>query len=364
MKTITPYKLINLFYQKKIDNFFGVPDSVLKNLVSIINPKKNIICANEGLAVSMAIGNYLAKKKICAVYMQNSGLGNAINPLISLAHRSVYSIPMILIIGWRGHDGKSDEPQHNTKGKITKKILNLLNIKNVTLSSDHDINKLAKLLEFSKNKKVPVAVLIKSGILSKTKNYRFNNNFKVARSNFFKILLSNLPKESRIISSTGFNSRELYQIRKKYNLENGKDFYLIGGMGHTFALSLGYALKSNKKTICIDGDGSLFMHLGSLVMLKKFNLKNFKYILLNNQCHESVGSQKTYSENINFKNLATLFNFKKYCEINNEKDIRNVLEKFLKYNESSFLLVNIKNKSMENLGRPKNFKKIKNLFIK
>jgi len=147
--------LINLLKKNNSDFFTGVPDSVLKELSSSLqstNKKKHIIATNEGAAVSIGIGHYLSTKKIPIIYMQNSGLSNALNPLISIAHEKVYSIPLILIIGWRGSPRVKDEPQHNVKGKITEQILKLLNIKYTILRSTSDINKFDKQIKSAKKK--------------------------------------------------------------------------------------------------------------------------------------------------------------------------------------------------------------------
>ena len=365
MTKIDPKKLLKLFNSNEIYNFYGVPDSLLKNFVSIIKDKHNFICANEGLAVSMAIGDYLASKKLNIVYMQNSGLGNAINPLISLADKKVYSIPLFLVIGWRGHDEKSDEPQHNSKGKITKKILNLLNIKYQVLEKENDMSKIEKLIKFSIQKKRVVALVVKPNTFIKSNLNFYKNKYVLKRYEVIKSLLHIAPKNSRFISSTGFNSRELYQARLDINHRKGKDFYLVGGMGHTLSLSLGYLnrLKTNN-LFCIDGDGSLIMHLGSLHMMHSLNLNKIKYILFNNLCHESVGSQKTNSDKIDFKKLSEIFGFKKFFKIKNNKDVNTVLRKFVEEKKSCFLLANVKNESLQNLLRPKNLIKIKNFFCK
>ena len=167
--------LINLLKKNDIDFFTGVPDSVLKELSSLLqseNKKKHIIATSEGSAVSIGIGHYLSTKKLPAIYMQNSGLSNALNPLISIAHEKVYSIPLILIIGWRGSPRVKDEPQHNVKGKITEKILKLLNIKYTILRSASDLNKFHKQIKLAKKNKSIVACLIEQGTLEKTKKIK------------------------------------------------------------------------------------------------------------------------------------------------------------------------------------------------
>ena len=170
---ISTEKFFSFLKKKNVDFFVGVPDSVLKYFIKILHGKNHIIAANEGSAVAIGIGNYLSTKKIPLVYMQNSGLGNAINPLISIAHKKVYSIPLLLMIGWRGAPSKfKDEPQHNLKGKITIKILKLLNIKYCILDNEDDYKKLNDLINFSLKNKTPVAFLIKNNsLINKKKNF-------------------------------------------------------------------------------------------------------------------------------------------------------------------------------------------------
>ena len=258
--------LINLLKRNNSNFFTGVPDSVLKELSYFLQKKtkkNHIIATNEGAAVSLGIGNYLSTKKIPCVYMQNSGLSNALNPLISIAHEKVYSIPLILIIGWRGSPSVKDEPQHNVKGKITESILKLLNIKYTIIRSNTDLKKFDKQIKIAKKKNAIVACLIEQGTLETTKKVNKKKDFyKLDKEFFIKTLLQTLEKNTKIISSTGYNSRELMYLRDKYKIINSSDFYMVGGMGHTASVALGYSLSSKKKTICIDGDGSVLMHLG------------------------------------------------------------------------------------------------------
>ena len=359
--------LINLLKKNNTNFFTGVPDSVLKELSSSlqnVNKKNHIIATNEGAAVSIGIGHYLSTKKIPAIYMQNSGLSNALNPLISIAHEKVYSIPLILIIGWRGSPRLKDEPQHNVKGKITEQILKLLNIKYTILRSVSDINKFDKQIKSAKKNKSIVACLIEQGTLEKIKNTKKKKDFyNLDKELFFKTLLENLKKNTKIISSTGYNSRELMYIRKKYKFNNTKDFYMVGGMGHASSVALGYSLSSKNKTICIDGDGSLLMHLGSIKTAGTFANKNFKYILLNNNTHDSVGGQSTYSNDIDFEKLSKSLGFQKFYSINNQKNVKKIIKKFLSEKNLSFLEVKVTNSKIKKLTRPTDLIKIKNQFI-
>ncbi len=359
--------LINILKKNQSDFFTGVPDSVLKELSDSLqkkNKKNHIIATNEGSAISIGIGYYLSTKKVPIIYMQNSGLSNALNPLISIAHKNVYSIPLILIIGWRGSPRIKDEPQHNEKGKITKQILKLLKIKYTILRSKSDLKKFYKQVNSAKKSKSIVACLIERGILKKSsKILKKQDYYKLDKEYFLKNLLMNLQKKTKVISSTGYNSREIMYLRKNFNLRNGKDFYMVGGMGHTSSVALGYSLSSKKTTICIDGDGSFLMHLGSIKTAGTFANKNFKYILLNNNTHDSVGGQNTYANDINFKNLSKSLGFKYFYSIKNKTNLKKNIKNFLSKKGLSFLEVKVTNSKIKKLPRPINLIKIKNQFM-
>ena len=358
--------IINLLEKNNTTFFAGVPDSVLKEFSSSLKKNKNhIIASNEGAAVSLGIGHYLSTKRLPCIYMQNSGLSNSLNPLISIAHNNVYSIPLILIIGWRGSPKVKDEPQHNVKGKVTRKLLKLLNIKYTILRSNKDLNKFDKQIKFAKKNNSIAACLIEQGTLEKSSKVRTKKDFyKLDKEFFLKTLLENIPDKSKIVSSTGYNSREIMYLKNKYKLNKTKVFYMVGGMGHTSSVALGYSLSSKNKTVCIDGDGSFLMHLGSIKTAGTFANKNFKYILLNNNSHDSVGGQSTYADNINFEKLSKSLGFKKFYSIQNKLNIKKNIKSFLNSNKLSFLEVKISNSKIKKLPRPDNLIKIKNEFMK
>ncbi len=359
--------LIKTLKNNNINFFSGVPDSVLLELSNHLkNKKKNehIIAANEGAAVSLGIGHYLSTKTVPCIYMQNSGLSNALNPLISIAHKKVYSIPLILIIGWRGSPKIKDEPQHNVKGKITENILKLLNIKYTIIRSIADLKKFNKQIKIAKKNSSIIACLIEQGTLEKTKEINEKKDYyKLDKEYFLKTLLKTIKKNTKIISSTGYTSRELMYIRDKFKVKKNSDFYMVGGMGHTASVALGYSLSNKKNTICIDGDGSFLMHLGSIKTAGNFANKNFKYILLNNNSHDSVGGQSTYANNINFEKLSKSLGFKKFYSIKNFVNLKKNIEKFLFNKSLSFLEVQVSNSKIKKLPRPTDLIKIKNLFM-
>ena len=139
---------------------------------------------------------------------------------------------------------------------------------------------------------------------------------------------------------------------------------MVGGMGHASSVALGYSLLTSKKTICIDGDGSFLMHLGSIKTVGTFANKNFKYILLNNNTHDSVGGQSTYAKDINFEKLSKSLGFKKFYSIKDNQNLKKNLKKFLSGNSLNFLEVKVTNSKIKNLPRPKNLIYIKNQFMK
>ena len=292
---------------------------------------------------------------------------NAINPLVSIAHSKVYSVPLLLLIGWRGSPFmKSDEPQHNVKGKITRDILKLLGIKFLIIRTRKDFSKISKLLDFAKKNSRPIALLVENNILKSKLELKNKKIFKVGvkRETIIQELLKKIKKGTKLISTTGYTSRELFQIRKNKNYKIGKDFYMVGGMGHSLMVSLGYSMNKDNETICLDGDGALLMHLGSLRTSGIFGKKNLKHIVFNNFCHESVGAQRTFAENMSFSKLAKDLGYKNIFKIYSEKDIKAVLTKFLRSNGPSLLEIITKVGTLKDLKRPKDFIGIKMRFIK
>jgi len=359
--------LINTLKNNNINFFTGVPDSILKHFSShleVFKKNKHIIATSEGSATSLGVGYHLSTKKIPCIYLQNSGLSNAINPLISIASKEVYSIPLFLIIGWRGSPRKPDEPQHMAKGKITQRLLKLLKIKFCVLRSEKDLVKVKRLVKIARKQKKIVACLIEKETLKTKKKSKIKKKNSFLRSDFIREFLSTIPKKSKIISTTGYTSRELMEIRNENKIYKGEDFYMVGGMGHSSSVAAGYALNSKKITFCLDGDGSILMHLGSLMTIGYLKNKNLKHIILNNNSHESVGGQVTNAAGVDFKKLATGVGYRNYFKISSKKEISKNLRKFIKANGPSLLEVKIKNGSLKKLSRPKNLIKIKENFMK
>ena len=349
----------NELTKNDINFFTGVPDSLLKNIcgyISDVTPKENhIIAANEGGAIGIGIGYNLATGKIPFIYMQNSGLGNTINPLLSLADPDVYSIPMILLVGWRGEPGVIDEPQHLKQGRINEELLRSMEIPFFELSSKSDFKDvLQKAIINSKQKSSPIVILVKKNAFEKYTFKKENEeNASLSREEAITLIVELMDKNDIIVSTTGKASRELFEYRKKAGDKHNKDFLTVGGMGHANQIGLGIALsKPNKKIYCFDGDGAIIMHAGSVGIIGSQKVKNFKHIVFNNSAHDSVGGQPTIASQIDLQKIFLGFNYKKYFKANNISDLKKIFIDFQQSDGPSVLEVKIRKGARADLGRP------------
>ena len=355
---IKPSSFYKELSKNNISFFVGVPDSLLKSFCSYVDDNadgnNHIISANEGNAIAIATGYHLATRKIPIVYMQNSGLGNCINPLTSLTDKEVYSIPMLLIIGWRGEPGKKDEPQHIKQGKITEEQLKVLGIDYFILDgATNEKNYLKNVIKKINITSSPVAILVKENTFTEYKTRKKPTNiYKLKREEVIEEII-NLSSESDIfISTTGKTSRELYEIRKKRG-DIQKDFMTVGSMGHASSIALGVAIGiKNQRVICLDGDGSLIMHLGALPIIGSISPKNLIHILLNNSAHESVGGQPTAANKINFQKLSSSLKYRNFFECSNFEEINTIWKQVINIEGPTLFLINIMSSSRKNLGRP------------
>jgi len=351
----------NELFDNEIDSFYGVPDSLLKDFCAYISEgvrsAKNIITANEGSAIAMAAGYNLATGKIPLVYMQNSGLGNTINPLISLVDEEVYSIPMLLLIGWRGEPGIKDEPQHVKQGKVTLGLLETLGIEYEILPDNLDEAKVSvsKARLFIKNNSKPFAFVVKKNTFEKYgKKNEALTELSLSREDALQMILRKISHEDILVSTTGKLSRELYEFREDNNMSHASDFLTVGSMGHASSIALGIAReKENRNVFCLDGDGAMLMHMGALSGNGTSDAKNFKHVLFNNGVHESVGSQKTAGFLVDFPLIAKSCGYKNVFSVKSKEELENKLSSFLESEGPSFLEIKINSDSRTDLGRPK-----------
>lgn len=344
-----------------VEFFAGVPDSLLKEFCLCIDDRiskeKHIIAANEGNAVALASGHYLAQNSLPLVYMQNSGLGNAVNPLLSLCDPDVYSIPLLVMIGWRGEPGGvKDEPQHVTQGRVQIELLEALGLPYEIISKDDNqfAEKISNVVEIAKNEKRPVALLIKKGTFEKyNTETQESDGQRMKREEALEIILENLDENAVIVSTTGKTSREIFEIREQKGQTHEQDFLTVGSMGHCSSIALGIALsKPHREVVCIDGDGAMLMHLGSLTSIASMQPKNFRHILMNNEVHESVGGQETAAKKLDLSAIVEAVGSSKVFKAETPNDLKTNITDFITCSGPSFLEVKIKPGSREDLGRP------------
>lgn len=356
---LNPQQYLAILRENNINFFTGVPDSLLKNICACITDNltqnEHIIAANEGGAVGLAIGHHLASGQVPLVYMQNSGLGNIVNPLMSLASPEVYAIPMLLMIGWRGRPGIKDEPQHVHQGRVTTTTLDAMEIPYTILSEDISTAKeqtqAAITLATKENK--PVALLIQKGLFD---SYNFTLDFpelELEREEAIIKAASCLEENAAIVSTTGMASRELFEYRADSNKRHETDFLTVGGMGHASQIALGIALKQPKRPIyCFDGDGAALMHLGSMAISGTSNVSNFVHILLNNGAHESVGGQPTIGFDIDFPAIAKACGYTSVTRVKTNDEITKAIKTAQKSNGASFIEIQVKSGHRSDIGRP------------
>lgn len=357
---IQPENFYNALNKNNINFFSGVPDSLLKDFCAYIMDnvakERNIIAANEGNAIALAVGHYLATKEIGLVYMQNSGLGNATNPLLSLVDPIVYNIPVLLLIGWRGEPGKKDEPQHIKQGEVTLGLLETMKIKYEILpknevNMENSIKKAADYMEETKN---PYALIVSKNTFSsyKLKNI-IDNGYELNREEVIKHIISNIDDNSVIVSTTGKTSRELFELRQRLNQGHEKDFLTVGSMGHSLSIAMSVALAQPARDVyCIDGDGALLMHMGGLAIVGSMSPRNLKHIVINNGAHDSVGGQPTVGFNIDIQKIAEGSGYKLVLQAKTKKELLKAIGKLNDSKELTFLEVKVNKGSRSNLGRP------------
>lgn len=337
-----------------LDFFAGVPDSLLKNLCACIKENtpdnRNIIAANEGNAIAIASGYHIATGKLGVVYMQNSGLGNTVNPLLSLADEDVYRIPMLLIVGWRGEPGVKDEPQHKKQGKLTLPLLETMGIPYWVLGDDPPAQ-IAACLAYLKEEGKPAALVIRKGTFSPYALEKAPDRYFIRREEALETILSEMEPDAFLVSTTGKTSREIFEIRERRGEGHAHDFLTVGSMGHTASIALGMSIGSDRPVYCIDGDGSFLMHMGGMGIAAKNAGAQFRYVLINNGAHESVGGQPTIAFDIDVEAVLRAVGFAYVEHAEHPEEIERALRR-LKSEPHGALVIAVNQGSRDDLGRP------------
>ncbi len=334
--------------------YTGVPDSLLKNFCSYVtdHAAHHVIAANEGNAVALAAGHYLATGKPALVYMQNSGLGNAVNPLLSLTDPDVYSIPMVLLVGWRGEPGVKDEPQHRKQGEVSRALLDAVQVPHFVLDADSGwAGLVSQALKKAVAEKRPVALLVRANTFDAYKlKSKVESSYPMVREEAIRAILASHP-EWFFVSTTGYTSRELFEIREKAGQSHEQDFLTVGSMGHSLQIALGMVLSGTTKTVCcLDGDGAVLMQMGGLAVAAQSG-QPLVHVLLNNGCHDSVGGQPTVGHAVNFQALASALGYRQSLSVSTLADLQKALGS-LNREGPVFLEIKLKGGARSDLGRP------------
>eukprot|EP00659_Diplonema_papillatum_P011129 gene11129-17109_t len=351
---------------KGIVSYFGVPDSLLKDLCAYITDhagEKNVCTANEGGAVAMAMGHHIATKEVPCVYMQNSGFGNTVNPILSLAHDKVYQIPMLLLIGWRGEPGVKDEPQHVAQGALQEQLLQACEIPYEVLPSDESsVDALLRRAQTHfREKNTPFAILVRKGTFAGYKlQTKVETDFAMSREEAISTILENISSNDVVVSTTGMPSREVFEHRARCGEGHARDFLTVGGMGHCSQIAAGIAMqKPQKQVFVIDGDGAALMHMGGLATVgglakERDCLRNYKHIILNNGAHDSVGGQPTVGFDVNFTSIASACGYKTLhpASVSTKKELKRAICDLQVTSGPVVLEVLVNKGARSDLGRP------------
>ena len=335
--------------------YTGVPDSLLSPFIDAIVDRygigdRHIVAANEGAAVGLAAGHYLATAQPAIVYMQNSGIGNAVNPICSLLHEKVYNMPVIFVIGWRGEPGVKDEPQHIFQGELTLPLLDCLEIAYTVISEDTEAINISSAKASIKSGH-SVAFVIRKGALAYGKkiDYAANTNAVMSREEAAETILG--VTDGVYVCTTGKLSREVFEIRERQGGGHGRDFLTVGSMGHSLMIAHGIALaQPDRRVYCVDGDGAALMHMGSMAVVGAHSPKNLVHIVINNGAHETVGGLTAVSSRLNLSETARTLGYAQSFRVASQTGLADVLRQ--EADGLVFVEVMCNLHSRADLGRP------------
>ena len=356
---IEPKQFIERLRAGGVEFFAGVPDSLLKNLCAYITDnvsrENNIIAANEGGAVALAAGYHLATGKTGCVYMQNSGEGNAVNPLLSLMDADVYRMPLLLVIGWRGEPGVHDEPQHVKQGKVTLSLLDAMGIPYAVLDENWE-GQVDEALRVIRETNGIYALIVRKGTFEEYKlQNQVASDWALGREEAIKIVVDKLREDDIVVSTTGMISRELFEYREAKHQGHAHDFLTVGSMGHASQIALGIALqKPERRVVVFDGDGALLMHMGGMAIIGDYAPKNLVHIVFNNGAHDSVGGQPTVGQKIDVEAIAKAVGYADVISVDSQMSLMAAMNHVncAVIDGVSLINVNVRKGNRKDLGRP------------
>ncbi len=356
---LDPQQFYDWLVAGEVEFFAGVPDSLLKDFCAYVTatapPSQHVITVNEGSAVALAMGYHLATGKLGAVYLQNSGLGNTVNPLTSLADPAIYGVPMLLIVGWRGEPGVKDEPQHVHMGRITESTLEAVGVPHTVLPDEPTAAHaaVAGALEDARARMAPHALVVRKDTFTTFKLPKEKAPYALTREAAIALALESLPAQAAVIATTGKPSRELFELREARRERHDADLLIVGGMGHASQIALGVALSQpSREVYCFDGDGAVLMHMGGLATIGTLGPKNYRHLVLNNAAHDSVGGQPTVAFDVDLCAVARASGYRYVSRATDEASLTAALVAFHREPGPTFLEVRICKGSRDDLGRP------------
>ncbi len=343
----------------EFDTVVGVPDSTFKGLISYFSSQnmfKHIIASNECEAMGIAAGYYLAQNKPAVVYMQNSGFCKTLNPYTSMLSADVYTVPALMLVGWRGEPGKKDEPQHKMMGRIMEDVFKVMELEYTILDPTQWQTQLQQARDYMKQTQRPFVLAIRNETFDDFKiptTTGTTNPLPLTREQAIQLVVENTSDQAVFISTTGKCSRELFEIREKQHLSHSHDFYTVGSMGCASAIAFGVGLADSTRPVFIlDGDGAALMQLGTMATMGHYQNPRIKHILLDNNAHESTGGQPTVSNTVNFPEIARACGYQ-YTEIvDNADDLQSCLKNLESNGKLSLVVVKVKKGARADLGRP------------
>lgn len=348
---LQPREVFEEFRKCGVDFVAGVPDSLLKDFCAYIadHVPNSVIAANEGGAVALAAGHHLATGGLPMVYLQNSGLGNIINPLLSLADKEVYALPMVIVIGWRGEPGVHDEPQHRKQGRVMPAMLEAMEVPFRVLTTLADVEWACSRAREGSG---PVALVVRKGTFAPYAAEERTASLQMSREEAIEQIVAALDPDDAIVSTTGMISRELFEARKRRG-EPSRDFLTVGSMGHASAIACGVAAASSSRQVfCLDGDGAMLMHLGSVAVQGQIATANFKHIVLNNGSHDSVGGQPTVAFDVRLDEIARVCGYAVIETVSDRGAVAAAVKKLRGTAGPAFLEIRVRKGAREDLGRP------------
>jgi phosphonopyruvate decarboxylase len=358
---IDPARFLQACREHGVTFFTGVPDSLLKHLNSQIMadlPRdRHVVAANEGAAVGIAIGHYLRTGRPAVVYLQNSGFGNLVNPLLSLADPDVYGIPMVVIVGWRGQPGVPDEPQHVKQGRVMTPLLDALELPWSVLPADPDAadHRLKEAVATTVERRCPYLLVVEAGTFGAptTEPPPAGPVTAASREQALVALVEAVGTGPIVVSTTGMLSRELFEHRVRTGGSGERDFLTVGGMGHACSIALGIALREPQREVwCFDGDGALLMHLGSLAVIADHAPARFFHVVFNNGVHDSVGGQPTSIGRVDVPAAARALGYRHAARVADPADLPAAVAEMRRQGGPGLLEVPVRPGARPDLGRP------------